>query len=104
MEDPMDTDTSSTRLTSHESVSGGCVPVVVDLGSRKLKKATISFWNIAKPRPEKPSSFTEAVVMQKPSFEGAVKALVRKLVLLTEVENVKDTIKLLDLDGVQYND
>eukprot|EP00957_Ditylum_brightwellii_P085949 6539210-Ditylum_brightwellii.AAC.1 len=54
-----------------------CVPVVVELGSRKLKKKNLLFWSIAKPHPEKPSSFTEAVMMKQPSFQKVVKALAK---------------------------
>eukprot|EP00957_Ditylum_brightwellii_P119746 9136022-Ditylum_brightwellii.AAC.1 len=71
-EDSMDTDTSSTSLASHEYVVlfTGAYEVVVHLGSGKLKKATVLIWSIAKPHSEKPSSFTEAVVMHNPSFDG----------------------------------
>eukprot|EP00957_Ditylum_brightwellii_P007379 559266-Ditylum_brightwellii.AAC.1 len=63
------------RVDPTRLVSTGRVPVLVNMGSRVTKKAVVSVWSIARPHPDKPQNFTQAVVMQKPNFKKALKAL-----------------------------
>eukprot|EP00957_Ditylum_brightwellii_P015342 1154663-Ditylum_brightwellii.AAC.1 len=64
-------------INTTRHASAGRVPVLVDIGSGLTKKAIVSAWSIAKPHPGKTCSFAEVVVMQKPCFEKALKALAK---------------------------
>eukprot|EP00957_Ditylum_brightwellii_P000743 58194-Ditylum_brightwellii.AAC.1 len=65
------------RINTTRHASTGRVPVLVVIGSRVTKNAIVSVWSIARPHPEKAYNFAEAVVMQKPRFEKALKALAK---------------------------
>eukprot|EP00957_Ditylum_brightwellii_P059997 4554784-Ditylum_brightwellii.AAC.1 len=57
--------------------SAGHVLVLVNMGSGVTKKVVVSVWSIARPHLDKPQNFAQAVVMQKPNFEKALKALAK---------------------------
>eukprot|EP00957_Ditylum_brightwellii_P003880 294904-Ditylum_brightwellii.AAC.1 len=48
------------------------------MGSGVTKKAVVSVLSITRPHPDKPQNFAQAVVMQKPNFKKALKALAKK--------------------------
>eukprot|EP00957_Ditylum_brightwellii_P188210 14327653-Ditylum_brightwellii.AAC.1 len=69
-------------LNSSRSVSGNCVPVMVDMGGGREKATSVSVWSCAKNSPPKPTNFMEAVFMQKLSFEKLTKKLAKELSML----------------------
>eukprot|EP00957_Ditylum_brightwellii_P093078 7087009-Ditylum_brightwellii.AAC.1 len=64
---------------TNAQTSGSHFPVLIDLGDRKIKRATVSMWSIAKPFPDKPRSFAKAVMRQRPKIEKAIKQLATQL-------------------------
>ena len=97
----------------------GKVPVIVSLASGVRKKTVVSIWSIAIPHPEKPGSFAQAAVMQKPNFEKELKLLAKKCVKMGFMKTDTRSNSLLDLfynemeiaqeknkhaDAIKYND
>ena len=85
------------RIDTTRHASAGHVPVLIDIGSRVTKQAIVSVWSIARPCPGKAHNFAKAAVMQKPSFEKALKALTKKYVLVVGFKSESGMSSLLDL-------
>eukprot|EP00957_Ditylum_brightwellii_P058372 4426600-Ditylum_brightwellii.AAC.1 len=65
------------RVDSTSCVSAGHIPVLVNTDNGVTKKAAVSVWSIARPCPDKSQNFSQAVMMQKPNFKKALKALAK---------------------------
>eukprot|EP00957_Ditylum_brightwellii_P093096 7087643-Ditylum_brightwellii.AAC.1 len=85
------------RVDSTGCTSAGRVLVLVNMGSGATKKAGVSVWGITRPHPDKPQNFAQAVVMQKPTFEKALKALAKKYAVMGGYKKDEHMNSLLDL-------
>eukprot|EP00957_Ditylum_brightwellii_P198549 15132351-Ditylum_brightwellii.AAC.1 len=77
------------------------VLILVNMGSGVTKKVAVSVGNIARPHPDKPQNFAQAVAMQKPNFKKAFKALAKKYVVMGGYKKDKCMNGLLDLLSVE---
>jgi hypothetical protein len=66
------------RVDPTRRASAGRGLVLVNMGSGVV----VSVWSIARPHPDKPQICAQAVVMQKPNFEKALKALAKNYVVI----------------------
>eukprot|EP00957_Ditylum_brightwellii_P040722 3082382-Ditylum_brightwellii.AAC.1 len=66
-------------LNSSRSVSGNCIPVIVDMGGGKEKASNVSVWSCAEHPLPNPTNFMEVVFMKKPSVEKLTKKLAKEL-------------------------
>eukprot|EP00957_Ditylum_brightwellii_P198903 15160490-Ditylum_brightwellii.AAC.1 len=89
------------RVDPTRRASAGCVLILVNMGSGVTKKAVVSVWSITIPHPDKPQNFAQAVVMQKPIFETALKELAKKYVVMGGHKKDEHMNSLLDLLSVE---
>ena len=67
-------------LGSKQLTSSDRVGVVVDNRDGTTKNATVSIWSLSKPHPDKPKTYAQALMMQKPDVEKVMKMFAKMVI------------------------